>query len=374
MKRVYSSPALVALAINLVLAGVSIAGEDDEKKKGKNSESISAPKLEKREDAEKQLPSFELADDASLDDTQAFIEELQKFRPTSRETYDQMRAGLQSGNERMVALLTEKGDTKSELFMNAKRSLISGSMMDLSDPEKAEGTLKGIVDFLSSVETLTAEDSRMAVMAGFYLSNSEGVGEDAANAFFGEASKMLRNGGEELAKDADMLEGLARRQNLIGQSLKLSGTKLNGDKFDIGDLKGKVTLVDFWATWCGPCVAEHPNIEKQYELYHEKGFEVVGISLDRDRDQLEKFVEDHDTKWIVLHDEGGTNEATTYYGVVGIPSMFLLDQEGKVVSTTARGPALRKELENLLGKVEEPEDSKSIQLEEPVAEAVGADK
>ncbi|MEM8734638.1 MAG: hypothetical protein AAGG44_10475, partial [Planctomycetota bacterium] len=87
VKRVYSSLVLFALALNVVLVQSASAGEDDTKKKEKKTEAKSERKLEKAEEAEKEMPSFELAEDASLEDTEAFIEELQKFRPTSRETY-----------------------------------------------------------------------------------------------------------------------------------------------------------------------------------------------------------------------------------------------------------------------------------------------
>lgn len=144
-----------------------------------------------------------------------------------------------------------------------------------------------------------------------------------------------------------MMAGAARRLSLVGKPLELSGTKLDGAKFDIQDLKGKVVLVDFWATWCGPCLAEYPNIKKAHEKYQAQGFEVVGVSIDEDREALETYVKEKNLPWITLHekDAGGRNPATNHYGILGIPAMFLVDREGKVVSIRARGEELNRLLE-----------------------------
>jgi thiol-disulfide isomerase/thioredoxin len=113
----------------------------------------------------------------------------------------------------------------------------------------------------------------------------------------------------------------------------------------------------FWATWCGPCIAELPNMQKNYAKYHDKGFEIVAVSLDTDKKKVEKFLADRKLPWKTLYNDdskanGFNHPLAVHYGITAIPSMFLVDQKGNVVSLQARGSELTKKLDELLGKIE----------------------
>ena len=151
------------------------------------------------------------------------------------------------------------------------------------------------------------------------------------------------------------LQGIERRMGLPGNTIQLTGTLLDGSKLDWESYRGKVVLVDFWATWCGPCRAEVPNVLKMYQAYHDKGFEVLGISLDERREQADSYIKQTNIPWASMFSDnpaerGWNNPMAVRYGITGIPRAILVDREGKVVHMTARGAKLGQELRRLLGE------------------------
>jgi peroxiredoxin len=118
---------------------------------------------------------------------------------------------------------------------------------------------------------------------------------------------------------------------------------LDGKPLSLAGYRGKVVLLDFWATWCGPCVGELPNVLKTYAKYHSQGFEIIGVSLDDDRTKLLDFLKQKGMSWPQFFDgKGWKNELAVKYGIESIPATFLLDSQGKIIAADLRGEALEQ--------------------------------
>ncbi|HEX4138729.1 MAG TPA: redoxin family protein [Candidatus Methylacidiphilales bacterium] len=125
--------------------------------------------------------------------------------------------------------------------------------------------------------------------------------------------------------------------DLKSKPLDLKYTAVDGRDVDLSKLRGKVVLVDFWATWCPPCREEVPDVVAAYGKYHDKGFDVVGVSLDQDKDALQSFTKEKGMAWPQYFDgKGWDNAISSRFGIDSIPAMWLLDKKGMVVSTDAR--------------------------------------
>ncbi len=131
---------------------------------------------------------------------------------------------------------------------------------------------------------------------------------------------------------------------------------LTGKTIELAKFRGKVVLVDFWATWCGPCVKEVPNIKKAYEKYHEDGFEVISVSLDKDVDKCKSFIKDRKMDWHHICDgKSSKAELAEKHGISAIPVAVIVDKAGKILTVDARGEEFSKTVAEALGLKYDPE-------------------
>ena len=136
----------------------------------------------------------------------------------------------------------------------------------------------------------------------------------------------------------------------IGQSaIEFTQPDTSGKPVSLTSFKGKYTLVDFWASWCGPCRAENPNVVKAYQQYNKKGFEILGVSLDTEKELWIKAIEKDHLAWTQVSDlKAWKNAASQAYGIRGIPFSVLLDKNGVIIAKNLRGAALQSKLKEIL--------------------------
>jgi thiol-disulfide isomerase/thioredoxin len=156
------------------------------------------------------------------------------------------------------------------------------------------------------------------------------------------------------ASGQGQIADLARKDLATSQKLRspldLRFTAVDGSQVDLSALRGKVVLLDFWATWCGPCRAELPNVLAAYRRLHDRGFEIVGISLDQDKSSLLYFTAANGMTWPQYFDgKGWQNSISSGFGIQSIPAMWLINKKGYVVTTNGQAD-LEGQIEKLLAE------------------------
>ncbi|MEO1992376.1 MAG: TlpA disulfide reductase family protein [Pirellulales bacterium] len=346
---------------------------------------------------EKSLPEIPPLPEGTPEELMNFVKELKKnnVRPSSREQMMEYMKSLASISVEAADKVLSQVKPDAPLFSEAAMMKMESLMMlgRLGDQVAAKDMAEFAATLASSPNKELAQEAQRVVLvaeaqqvfasgdiaAGEQLVKnvtsilvadpddlkSAGLAMQIAQAFErmpgGEAVAVsaLKSFGSVFSKSSnprikqmsESFAGTLRRLSLPGNPMEIRGTLMNGEPFDPKSLAGKVVLVDFWATWCGPCVQEIPNVLQQYEKYHDQGFEVVGISLDQDRSALEKFIVDQKVPWPILFEEsegsGWQHPLATFYGISGIPTVILIGRDGNVITLNARGEQLGQELAKL---------------------------
>ncbi len=233
-----------------------------------------------------------------------------------------------------------------------------------SEPEGPVRPLASIIAVMARAkagEFAKAYAGYIELMKDLSGADQEEFAANFADSLAGAAStageyKIARQIYEQLLKKFGESDALARKVNDDLERIDRVGkpapavivNDLKGKPFRLDQLKGKYVLVDFWATWCPPCVGEIPRLQAAYSKYHDRGFEIVSISLDEAPDVVFDFVQSRKIAWRQIHNPTCGGDAVASFGVNDIPASFLIDPAGTIVRIELRGPALDETLKKLI--------------------------
>jgi len=263
--------------------------------------------------------------------------------------------------------LTNQGDYKTEGEYFAENYF---QFADLSDPDYAR--MPTLLQQMQPYAQTLAQVGMTAEKQGEYidklLTKSEGSPATYKSVLLGtvlgysksrDKTNFVKYGGQLLSRYTDLHPNfVAQVEQQIQQASKLmvgaeapeiTQATPNGKTSSLSDLRGKVVLLDFWASWCGPCRRDNPKVVKIYNKYKNQGFEVFGVSLDGNKDRWLKAIEKDQLTWTHVSDlKKWKSAAAQLYGVKSIPQTFLLDKEGKILAKNLKGPALEQKIQEAL--------------------------
>jgi peroxiredoxin len=277
----------------------------------------------------------------------------------ARAEYEQLMTELQQARGRMsmdqMIERAEKG--LLGIIERYPGSMASGSAMVMlgqvySQIERPEDAKKYLNKYFEADIEKETKDISMAWMAMGQACLASDDFEGAEKAF-GRIPKIDGVDPQMADMAAAMLERIdtLKKLKIGGEVLEFKAKDIEGKPISPDDYRGRVFLLDFWATWCQPCRQEMPNVKKVYAKYHDKGFDIIGVSMDNNREALDRYLEEHDVIWRQIYDgKGWKADIGQLYAVSSIPSTFLVDRQGRIRYKNLRGGDLEKAVGKLIAE------------------------
>jgi thiol-disulfide isomerase/thioredoxin len=245
--------------------------------------------------------------------------------------------------EQIVAAPDVSVDVQGEAIYRMLRPRVQ--RLNQAVPEEIAAAAQALADFLE----VYPQHRRVPEIAGVVFQILQSTDLPNERALVETLAAHPQPGISDAAKE--LLGRVQQQEALRSQPVDLRFTALKGDIIDFQKLRGKVVLLDFWASWCAPCIAEMPSLVETYGKLREKGFEIIGISLDEEKADLEQAIKKHGVTWPQSFEgKAWDNRYAQKFGVAAIPSTWLIDKNGMIRQIGLRGEELTAAIEKLLAE------------------------
>lgn len=293
------------------------------------------------ESEEPDFPDLSVPPGADRQKLEQIVARAKTARPKSVEQYQAQQVAIREASTRLLEILPAEDPAFAQTEMDS--IIASVSLMAFFGDDEQEDILDQLVELFNSRDTLSMQDVQTGLLAAGMIELQPDK-QPAIELYELLDQKLEGDSREEMQSMRLNLQASIRRLNLLGNRLELSATTIDGKKITTEDFKGKFVIVDLFATWCEPCLAEAELIEAHYKKYRDRGLEVIGISLDEDKQELLEYLERRSLPWPIIHDadEDPLERFVMKFGVSALPTVLLLDKEGKVISLEARQSELNR--------------------------------
>ncbi|HLF46731.1 MAG TPA: TlpA disulfide reductase family protein [Chitinophagaceae bacterium] len=266
-----------------------------------------------------------------------------------------------AASQELKEYLTNSGEKLRQLFyINKKLDSLKTIPSETVSVQKEEEKRNAAIEKLKAYSQKSVQESKSPSLALFILSTYQGMASNpnfSIEPFTIDNLLLLLNGlvikfpeRKEIAGIRNSIESQAAKTGWIGkQAPEISLPDTEGKFISLSSYKGKFVLVDFWASWCGPCRHENPNVVEAYNKYRNKNFTILGVSLDMKKEAWKKAIVDDNLNWAHISDlKHWNSEVVPLYNIKGIPFNVLVDPDGKVIAENLRGNELQQKLGQVL--------------------------